>query len=211
MIEYLMNYHDDLLKATIGHFQLVITSLFLALLLSMVLVYAFIQHKNWLKQITYFFSVLYSVPSYAFFALLIPLSGLGFTTAVVVLTLYSEYILLRNFLTGIQEINPQIIEAAIGMGMTERQVFFNIQLPLSSRAIFSGIRLALTSIIGIATIAATINAGGLGVILFDGLRTQSLVKIAWGTLLTILLCLMANGLIQLLERVCLRKLYLEGR
>ncbi len=211
MIEYLMNYHDDLLKATIGHFQLVITSLFLALLLSMVLVYAFIQHKNWLKQITYFFSVLYSVPSYAFFALLIPLSGLGFTTAVVVLTLYSEYILLRNFLTGIQEINPQIIEAAIGMGMTERQVFFNIQLPLSSRAIFSGIRLALTSIIGIATIAATINAGGLGVILFDGLRTQSLVKIAWGTLLIILLCLMANGLIQLLERVCLRKLYLEGR
>ena len=211
MIEYLMNYHDDLLKATIGHFQLVITSLFLALLLSMVLVYAFIQHKNWLKQITYFFSVLYSVPSYAFFALLIPLSGLGFTTAVVVLTLYSEYILLRNFLTGIQEINPQIIEAAIGMGMTERQVFFNIQLPLSSRAIFSGIRLALTSIIGIATIAATINAGGLGVILFDGLRTQSLVKIAWGTFLTILLCLMANGLIQLLERVCLRKLYLEGR
>lgn len=211
MIEYLMNYHDDLLKATIGHFQLVITSLFLALLLSMVLVYAFIQHKNWLKQITYFFSVLYSVPSYAFFALLIPLSGLGFTTAVVVLTLYSEYILLRNFLTGIQEINPQIIEAAIGMGMTERQVFFNIQLPLSSRAIFSGIRLALTSIIGIATIAATINAGGLGVILFDGLRTQSLVKIAWGTLLIILLCLMANGLIQLLEKVCLRKLYLEGR
>lgn len=211
MIEYLMNYHDDLLKATIGHFQLVITSLFLALLLSMVLVYAFIQHKNWLKQITYFFSVLYSVPSYAFFALVIPLSGLGFTTAVVVLTLYSEYILLRNFLTGIQEINPQIIEAAIGMGMTERQVFFNIQLPLSSRAIFSGIRLALTSIIGIATIAATINAGGLGVILFDGLRTQSLVKIAWGTFLTILLCLMANGLIQLLEKVCLRKLYLEGR
>lgn len=167
-------------------------------------------NTNWLKQITYFFSVLYSVPSYAFFALLIPLSGLGFTTAVVVLTLYSEYILLRNFLTGIQ-VNPQIIEAAIGMGMTERQVFFNIQLPLSSRAIFSGIRLALTSIIGIATIAATINAGGLGVILFDGLRTQSLVKIAWGTLLIILLCLMANGLIQLLERVCLRKLYLEGR
>lgn len=211
MIEYLMNYHDDLIKATIGHFQLVITSLVLALVLAILLVYIFIQHKNWLKQITYFFSVLYSVPSYAFFALLIPLTGLGFTTAVVVLTLYSEYILLRNFLTGIQEINPKIIESATGMGMTEKQVFFRIQLPLSSRAIFSGIRLALTSIIGIATIAATINAGGLGVILFDGLRTQSLVKIVWGTILTILLCLVANGVLQLLEKIWLKNVYLEGR
>ena len=70
-----------------------------------------------------------------------------------------------------------IIEAALAMGMTNKELFFIIQLPLAAQSIFSGLRLALTSIIGIATFAATINAGGLGTIIFDGLRTQSLVKL----------------------------------
>ena len=94
-----------------------------------------------------------------------------------------------------------IIEAALAMGMTNKELFFNIQLPLAAQSIFSGLRLALTSIIGIATIAATINAGGLGTIIFDGLRTQSLVKMLWGTLLTIFLALLSNLILKLIEKL----------
>lgn len=108
-----------------------------------------------------FFSLLYSVPSFAFFALLLPISGLGMRTAIIVLTIYCEYVLLRTFITGIQEIDPALIEVAKGMGMTRKQVFFKVQLPLATPAIFSGLQVALASTMGIATIAATINAGGL--------------------------------------------------
>ena len=81
-----------------------------------------------------------------------------------------------------------------------------IEAPLATQSIFSGLRLALTSIIGIATIAVTINAGGLGTIIFDGLRTQSLVKMLWGKLLTIFLTLLSNLILKLIEKLSLRQL-----
>lgn len=209
MIEYWRDYHTRLIEALLDHLQLVTISIVVALVIAMVVILTCLNNQKWLSSLTYFFSALYSIPSYAFFALLIPLSGLGTTTAVIVLSLYSEYILLRTFSTGIKQINPMIIESARGMGMTDHQVFFRIQLPLASKSIFSGIRLALTSIIGIATIAATINAGGLGTILFDGLRTQSIVKIVWGSLLTIFLCICSNVILYLIEKFTLRNLELE--
>jgi osmoprotectant transport system permease protein len=176
----------------------------------MVIIYTCINKDKWLDGLIYFFSALYSVPSYAFFALLIPLTGLGTTTAVIVLTLYSEYVLLRTFTTGLRQIDPLIIESARAMGMTDKQVFFKIQLPLATKSIFSGIRLAMTSIIGIATIASTINAGGLGTLLFDGLRTQSIETMLWGAGLTMLLCVFVNWILQLVENFAVRKLELEG-
>ena len=103
-----------------------------------------------------------------------------------------------------------IIEAALAMGMTNKELFFNIRLPLAAQSIFSGLRLALTSIIGIATIAATINAGGLGTIIFDGLRTQSLIKTVWGTLLTIFLTLLSNLILKLIEKLSLRQLKINS-
>ena len=103
-----------------------------------------------------------------------------------------------------------IIEAALAMGMTNKELFFIVQLPLAAQSIFSGLRLALTSIIGIATIAATINAGGLGTIIFDGLRTQSLVKMLWGTLLTIFLTLLSNLILKLIEKLSLRQLKINS-
>lgn len=209
MIDYWSYYHTRLIEATLMHLQLVTISLIAALIIAMLVIFTCINKDKWLSCLIYFFSALYSVPSYAFFALLIPLSGLGTTTAIIVVTLYSEYILLRTFSTGIKQIDPLIVESARGMGMTDRQVFFRIQLPLASKSIFSGIRLALTSIIGIATIAATINAGGLGTILFDGLRTQSMETIIWGSLLTIFLCVFSNVILRLIEKIVLRNVELE--
>jgi osmoprotectant transport system permease protein len=209
MIDYWITFHNRLLTALFQHLQLVFLSLGLSLIVAFVLVAIFSSRLKWLNGLIYFFSALYSIPSYAFFALLIPLTGLGTTTAVIVLTLYSEYILLRTFSTGIQQVDPILIEAAQGIGLTDQQIFRKVQLPLATKSIFSGIRLALTSIVGIATIAATINAGGLGTVLFDGLRTQSVIKILWGALLTIILCLVSSLLLQIIEKITLKTINLE--
>ena len=181
------------------HALMVLASLGIALVIATVIIVLLMQQKNWLNGLTYFFSLLYSVPSFAFFALLLPISGLGMRTAIIVLTTYCEYVLLRTFITGIREIDPTLIEVAKGMGMTKRQVFFKVQLPLVTPAIFSGLQVALASTMGIATIAATINAGGLGQLLFEGLQSQQVVPILWGTILTVVLTLACAGILRLVE------------
>lgn len=208
MIEYWNSAYPTLIKSFLTHMQLVYTSVVIALIIAIGIIYFFLNRGYWLDQLVYFFSALYSIPSYALFAMLIPITGLGTISAMIVLILYSEYVLLRTFITGIREIDPIVIESAVAMGMTEKQLFFRIQLPLAAKSIFSGIRLALTSVTGIATIAATINAGGIGTIFFDGLRTQNLIKMIWGTLLIMTLIILSNYLLRIIEKVSLRNIEL---
>ena len=181
------------------HALMVLSSLGIALVLALVITLLFLRRRNWLNSLVYFFSLLYSIPSFAFFALLLPLSGLGMRTAIIVLTIYAEYVLLRSFITALQEIDPQLIEVPTGMGMTRQQVFYKVQLPLALPAIFSGLQVALASTMAMATIAATINAGGLGQLLFEGLQGQQLAPILWGTFLTMALTLVCAGVLRLLE------------
>ena len=127
MIEYWQENGPTLIYETEQHAIMVLTSLGLALLIAMVIVLVFMRKKKWLQGLVYFFSLLYSVPSFAFFAMLLPISGLGMRTAVIVLTVYAEYVLLRSFITGIQEVDPNLVEVARGMGMTHRQVLWPVQ------------------------------------------------------------------------------------
>ena len=149
--------------------------------------------------LNHLFSVIYSVPSLALFALLIPVTGLGRTSAVIVLTLYNQYILLRNFTTGLREVDPSVCEAAKGIGMTDIQILTKVRIPLARKALFAGIRLAVVSTIGIGTIAASINAGGLGTLLFEGLRTMNIPKILWGSVLSAALAVLINRLLKMVE------------
>lgn len=199
MLEYWHENYPIMLIELAQHAEMVFAALGLAVVVAIVIIMLFLRRRNWLNGLVYFFSLLYSVPSFAFFALLLPLSGLGMRTAIIVLTIYCEYILLRSFITGIQEVDPTMVEVACGMGMTSRQTFFKVQLPLATPAIFSGIQVALASTMSIATIATTINAGGLGELLFEGLQTQKAVPILWGAALTIVLTLLGAGLLKLIE------------
>ena len=199
MIEYWKINWSTMLIDLQQHAVMVLASLGIALVIAGAMILLLMHRKNWLNGLTYFFSLLYSVPSFAFFALLLPISGLGMRTAIIVLTIYCEYVLLRTFITGIQEIDPALIGVAKGMGRTRKQVFFKVQLPLATPAIFSGLQVALASTMGIATIAATINAGGLGQLLFEGLQSQQVVPILWGTLLTVVLTLLCAGILKLIE------------
>lgn len=200
MIAYAVRYHGKLLGTFAEHIEIVLVTLLISVLLAFLLTLCVVHSRRLSKICIHIFSMLYSIPSLAFFAMVIPLLGLGKATAIVVLVIYNQYILLRNFLDGLHQVEPAIIEAATGIGMSRYQVLFQVQLPLASKAVFAGIHLSIISTIGIATIAATINAGGLGTILLDGLRTLNTAKIIWGTILSSGFAILANGLLNMLEK-----------
>lgn len=145
-------------------------------------------------------NVVYTIPSMALFALLIPVTGLGFKTAAVALVAYSQFILVRNTVAGLRGVDPAVVEAAVGTGMTEWQVFRDVRLPLAMPVILAGVRVAAMAIIGLASLAAWINAGGLGVLLFQGLYQDHTVKIWTGTVLIALIAIGLSRLLQRLER-----------
>lgn len=200
MIKYAFKYWDKLGKALLEHIEIVLITLMISLIIAAVLTIISMYSKVLSKILIYLFSVIYSIPSLALFAMLIPVTGLGKTTAIIILVIYNQYLLLRNFIAGLNQVDPSIIEAAIGMGMNKMQVLFNVRVPLSKKSLFTGIRLAVVSTIGIATIAASINAGGLGAILFDGLRTMNANKIIWGSILASGLAIAVNAILSKIEK-----------
>lgn len=201
MIEYAIHHSDKLANALLEHLEIVMITLIISLLLASILTIAAMYSKVLSKVLIHGFSVVYSIPSLALFAILIPVTGLGKFTAIIVLVVYNQYLLLRNFISGLNQVEPAILETAAGMGMSNMQILFKIRLPLSKKALFTGIRLAVVSTIGIATIAASINAGGLGSILFDGLRTMNVYKIMWGSILAAGLAIGVNALLSKIEQI----------
>ena len=148
----------------------------------------------------------YSIPSLALFSLLIPITGLGLTSATIVMVAYNQFLLVRNIVEGLNGVDSSVVEAATGMGMSPMQVLCRVELPFAAPMIFAGIRLAVISTIGIATIAATINAGGLGTVLFSGLRTMNIYKIVDGTILCAVVALVANGVLKGIETLINRRM-----
>ena len=200
MIAYASRYADKLLAATREHLEIVVITLLISLAVAAVLTVAGSCSGKLARVMVNLFSMIYSVPSLALLALLVPITGLGRRTAVTALVIYNQYLLLRNFFAGLDGVDPGVIEAATGMGMTRLQILWKVQIPLAKKALIAGLRIALVSTVGIATIAASINAGGLGTILFDGLRTMNTAKILWGSLLSAVLAVGIDRLLILLEK-----------
>jgi osmoprotectant transport system permease protein len=209
MIAYWIAYHDRLIAAFGEHLSILGITLFLSILLASSITVLIMGHKRITIWVVSILGAAYAIPSLALFAILIPFLGIGMKTAISVLVFYNQFLLIRNFLAGFNSIDPILIEAALAMGMTKTQMLLRIKLPLAFPAVMAGIRLSIISTIGIATIAAVINAGGLGVILFDGLRTLNAVKILWGTLLSGGLAIVTNAVMGWLERLAAAKLHYD--
>ena len=199
MIAYASKYYDKLLAATWEHLQIVVITLLFSLVLAALLTVLCSYSRTVSRVLLHLFSLIYSVPSLALLALLIPITGLGRNTAIVALVIYNQYLLLRNFLAGLDGVDRGVVEAATGMGMTYLQLLWKVKIPLAKKALIAGLRIALVSTVGIATIAASINAGGLGTILFDGLRTMNTAKILWGSLLSAALAVAIDRLLLLVH------------
>lgn len=149
-------------------------------------------------------NMIQTIPSLALFGFLIPLpliGGIGRRTAIVALTLYALLPIMRNTLTGILGVDHAVREAGLGMGMTGWQMLRMVELPLSSRAILSGIRIAITTTIGTATIAAAIGGGGLGILIFRGIASIDTTLLLAGAIPAACMALLADGLLDYLERL----------
>jgi osmoprotectant transport system permease protein len=205
MIEYAARYGYKLEEAFVRHLQIVGLTLLISIVVASLVTLVVMRSDRAARVTIRVFGAVYAIPSLALFALLIPVTGLGMDTAVLVLVVYNQFLLIRNFIAGLDSVDPLIVEAAVGMGMTRRGILTKIRLPLAFPVMLAGIHLSVISTIGIATIAAVINAGGIGTILFDGLRTRSLVKLAWGTLLAAGLAIAANLILIAIERRVAKK------
>src|SRR6476620_2551421 len=147
-------------------------------------------------------NVMQTIPSLALFGFLIPLpfiGGIGARTAIVALVLYSLLPIIRNTVTGILGVDPNVREAAVAMGMTGSQILWRVELPLAMSVIITGVRVATVIAVGVATIAAAVGAGGLGVYIFRGLRQYDNNLLLAGAVSAALLALAADFLLGLLQ------------
>lgn len=199
MIEYFHEFSYKLIPAFVDHLMLSGLSIILAILLAFLLTGMLLKFPKLKDGSVYILSLIYAIPSFALLTLMIPIFGLGKGSASFVLILYAQYILVRSFLVSLEGVSAPLIEAAEAMGMTPSQVFLKVRLPLAKKGIFSGIRLATTSLVAIATIASVVNAGGLGLILFEGLRSMNQFELAWGIILTVGISLWMNAIIYAVE------------
>ncbi|MEH2372785.1 ABC transporter permease [Nostoc sp.] len=169
---FLVKYAPEILQHTLEHLFLVGIAIGIAILIGIPLG-ILITRKTYLRQpILGIANILQTIPSLALFGLLIPvpiIGGIGAVPAIFALIVYSLLPIIRNTYTGITGVDPAIREAGRGMGMTDRQLLLQVEIPLAMGVILAGVRVATVIAIGIATIAAAIGAGGLGVFIFRGI------------------------------------------
>ncbi len=172
-VNYLRLRSDLVLDLMGEHFWLVIVSILIAVVASVIIGVAISYKTGPAITVLTICQILMTIPSLAMLGFLVPLFGIGFTTGVIALILYSLLPIVRNTYTGIKEISPAIVESAVGMGMTEWRVLTKIKIPLARPVIMAGIRTATVMIVGIAAIAAYVGAGGLGELIFQGISRSN--------------------------------------
>jgi osmoprotectant transport system permease protein len=141
VLSYLMSHHLELLRALIEHIELSATSLFLACLIALPLGYWLSRSQGLSNTVIGALGLLYAVPSMALLALLVPIFGLGNTSAIVALVVYAQFILVRNVVLGFRSIDPVIVEVGKGMGLSALQLFRKVELPLALPMLIGGLRM----------------------------------------------------------------------
>jgi len=199
-VSYLLRHPLLVAHLTLQHLEIVGTSLFIALIFAIPIGIFAARQPRAAGPLLALLSIIYTIPSLALFALLIPLLGLGFWTAVAGLAAYAQMILVRNTSAALVGVDPAVVDAARGMGMSDAQVLWQVQRPLAMPIFIAGVRVATVSLIGIATIAAWINAGGLGVLVLDGIEHDYAAKAVAGALAAVVLAFAADYALRHLER-----------
>jgi osmoprotectant transport system permease protein len=202
-IHYFQQHADEILQATLEHIWLVGITMAISVAIGVPLG-ILVARRPWLsKPILGLANVAETIPSLALLGILLPVPWLGARAdrlAIAALTLYALLPIIRNTATGITGIDPAVREAARGMGMTSRQILWQVELPLSLSTILAGVRVATVLTIGVATIAAAVGAGGLGEYIFRGLAMVNNSLILAGAIPAALLALGADFLLSVLER-----------
>jgi osmoprotectant transport system permease protein len=198
-MSYILSHADQVLVLTMEHLQVTVVAVLLAVAIGVPLG-ILVTRLRWLHPpVLGAAGVLYTIPSLALFAFFIPFLGLGVKPTIIALVLYSQLAIIRNTAVGINTVDRAIVEAAQGMGMTNRQILRMVQLPLALPIVMAGVRTVTVMSIGVATIAAYIGAGGLGVLIFRGIASLYPEQIIAGAVPVALLAILADHLLARLE------------
>ncbi|MEX2328563.1 MAG: ABC transporter permease [Nitriliruptoraceae bacterium] len=194
---------DRIWAATVEHLVLTTTSVIIGLALSVGLAIVALRRPTTYGPIIGLGSLLYTIPSLALFALLAPFTGLGHTTAIIALVTYTILVLVRNIVTGIQGVPGDVVEAARGMGLRDRQILWRVEVPLAIPVIIAGLRVASVTVIGLVTVTALLGLGGLGRFILSGFRVLPVhpTQIVVGTLLSVVLAVVVDLLLLGVERL----------
>jgi osmoprotectant transport system permease protein len=184
----------------VEHLQLTFIAVILGFVISIPLgIYAY-RHRGAYAPIASIAGLLYTIPSLALFAFLLPWTGLSFTTAEIGLVSYTLLILIRNIVSGLQGVPRDTREAAIGMGYTRGQVLWRVEVPLALPVIMAGVRLATVTTIGLVTVTSLITLGGLGSLILDGFRLLDASPLVVGALGSLILAVAIDALLVGMER-----------
>jgi osmoprotectant transport system permease protein len=198
--------HLDVVAARMGeHVVLTLSSLVIALAIALPLGVLVARRPRAGAVTLAVLNAIYTIPSLALLAILVAVFGLGTPTAIVALVAYAQMILVRNIAAGLRGVSPAALDAADGLGFTSLERLIRIEIPLALPAILGGIRIATVALIGIATVAAWIDAGGLGTLIFEGLHQDDPDKIVAGSLAAVGLALAADAGLRVAERASVRE------
>jgi len=196
---WIKDHIGDYLDPLVKHIELTLVPVACGFVIAFALAIA--AHRNrWLTgPILGVTGIVYTIPSLALFAILIPLTGFGFVTALIPLTGYTLLILFRNITAGLRNVPDETVDAARGMGLTDQQLLWRVELPLALPEIFAGLRIATTTTVGLAALAFYAGAGGLGQKILTDISFKS--NIATAAVLCILLALAFEIVLLLVERI----------
>jgi len=201
LFNYLYEIKDQILKLLLEHIELTAIAVGTAILIGIPLGILISYIKKLNKPILGVASVIQAIPSMALLGFAIPFLGIGTTPAIVMVVLYSLLPIIKNTTTGIQNINADMVDAAKGIGLTKFEVLMKVQLPLALPVIMSGIRISAVTAVGLMTMAAFIGGGGLGYLVFSGIRTVNNAQILAGAIPACILALLVDGFFAIVENL----------
>jgi osmoprotectant transport system permease protein len=204
-MKWIVNNWDQILVALYEHIVIAATSLAIAFAISLVVGILAARNDRVFRWSIAASGLLYTVPTLAFLAILIPIVGLGRANAIICMVAFSLMILIRNIATGIREVPADVVDAARGMGMSGMQILARVELPLAAPVVVAGLRIAAVTVISVAVVAAYVNAGGLGVLIFNGISNDYAPKIWAGGITACLLAVATDLSLAQLERVMRRR------
>ncbi len=197
------NFTEDVVPAFLQHIFLCFVSLAIAIVIAVPLGILAARYRWLYPPLTIVTGFFYTIPSFSMFTILLFIVGfsVGVTPAIIALVLYSLLVLIRNVVTGLDSVPPETKDAARGMGLTDRQILWKVELPLALPVIVAGMRIAIVTVIGIAVIGSYIGAGGLGDLIFDGITRDFPTLYVTGAVLATILAVGADLLFVGMERL----------
>jgi osmoprotectant transport system permease protein len=198
---FLENFTDRFLPRVLEHIELTAIALAIGFVISFAAALVAYRYAKFELPFANLSALFYTIPSIAFFQIMVPITGIGWLSIEIALVSYTLLILFRNTLTGLKEVPDEAKEAAEGMGLTRRQSLTRVELPLAVPAIIAGVRVATVTTISLATVAAFITPLGLGAPIFSAIQTGANTEFVAASVLAIALALVADVLIVMLQRV----------